>query len=123
MKKINPLFEGSELINRNVKSADPYGFLGNRDVLWVNLNAQELLELVYEEALISEDKYSEYINEKDRVISYEALDDILKLDELTEKRLLEKVMEKLKEECSEEINNFGGLRVLFNSGDEIIIKA
>ena len=123
MKKINPLFEGSELINRNVKSADLYGFLGNRDVLWVNLNAQELLELVYEEALISEDKYSEYINEKDRVISYEALDDILKLDELTEKRLLEKVMEKLKEECSEEINNFGGLRVLFNSGDEIIIKA
>lgn len=123
VKTVNPLFEGNELINSNVKSADPYGFLGNRDVLWVNLNAQELLELVYEEDLISEDRYLEYKDEEDRAISYEVLDGILELNELAEKRLIEKFMEKLKEECSEEINNFGGLRVLFNSGDEIIIKA
>lgn len=123
MKTVNPLFEGNELINSNVKSADPYGFLGNRDIIWVEINGQELLELVYEEGLISEDRYLKYKDEEDGVISYEALDDILELDKLTEKRLIEKVMEKLKEEYNEEINNFGGLRVLFKSGDEIIIKA
>ncbi len=123
VKTVNPLFEGNELINSNVKSADPYGFLGNRDIIWVEINGQELLELVYEEGLISEDRYLKYKDEEDGVISYEALDDILELDKLTEKRLIEKVMEKLKEEYNEEINNFGGLRVLFKSGDEIIIKA
>jgi hypothetical protein len=123
VKTVNPLFEGNELINSNVKSADPYGFLGNKDMLWVDLSAKELLELVYEEDLISEDRYLEYKDEEDRAISYEVLEGILELDELTEKRLIEKVMEKLKEEYSEEINNFGGLRVLFKSDDKIIIKA
>lgn len=123
VKTVNPLFEGNELINSNVKSADPYGFLGNKDMLWVDLSAKELLELVYEEDLISEDRYLEYKDEEERAISYEVLEGILELDELTEKRLIEKVMEKLKEEYSEEINNFGGLRVLFKSDDKIIIKA
>nr|DAI31950.1 MAG TPA: hypothetical protein [Caudoviricetes sp.] len=124
MKTIYPEFEGNELfINSNVKSTDPYGFLGNRDVLWVDISVQEMLELVYEADLISEDKYLEYKDEEDRTISYEVLDGILELDELVEDRLIEKFSAKLLNEYNEEINNFGGLRVLFDSGDEVIIKA
>lgn len=124
MKTIYPEFEGNELfINSNVKSTDPYGFLGNRDIIWVEINSQELLELVYEEGLISEDRYLKYKNEEDGIISYEVLEDILELDELVEDRLIEKFSAKLLNEYNEEINNFGGLRVVFDSGDEVIIKA
>lgn len=124
MKTIYPEFEGNELfVNSSVKSTDPYGFLGNRDVIWVDISVQELLELVYEENLISEDKYLEYKDEEDRDISYEVLEGILELDELAEDRLIEKFTKKLMDEYDEEIENFGGLRVVFGSGDEIIIKA
>lgn len=124
MKTIYPLFEGNELfINSNVVSTDPYGFLGNRDIIWVEINSQELLELVYEEGLISEDRYLKYKDEEDGIISYEVLEDILELDELVEDRLIEKFSAKLLNEYNEEINNFGGLRVVFDSGDEVIIKA
>ncbi len=124
MKTIYPEFEGNELfVNSSVKSTDPYGFLGNRDVIWVDISVQELLELVYEENLISEDKYLEYKDEEDRAISYEVLEGILELDELAEDRLIEKFTKKLMDEYDEEIENFGGLRVVFGSGDKIIIKA
>lgn len=124
MKTVYPEFEGNELfISSNAKSSDPYGFLGNRDIIWVNINGQELLELAYEEGLISEDRYLEYKDEEDGVISYEVLEGILELDELAEEKLIENVKKKLLSEYNEEIKNFGGLRVLFNSGDEIIIKA
>lgn len=124
MKTVYPEFEGNELfISSNVKSSDPYGFLGNRDIIWVEINGQELLELVYEEGLISEDRYLKYKDEEDGVISYEVLEGILELDELAEEKLIENVKKKLLSEYNEEIKNFGGLRVLFNSGDEIIIKA
>lgn len=124
MKTIYPEFEGNELfISSNVESSDPYGFLGNRDIIWVEINGQELLELVYEEGLISEDRYLEYKDEEDGVISYEVLEGILELDELAEDRLIEKFSAKLLNEYDEEINNFGGLRVVFDSGDEVIIKA
>lgn len=124
MKTVYPEFEGNELfINNRVKSSDPYGFLGNRDIIWVNISGQKLLELAYEEGLISEDRYLEYKDEEDGVISYEVLEGILELDELAEEKLIENVKKKLLSEYNEEIKNFGGLRVLFNSGDEIIIKA
>ncbi len=124
MKTIYPEFEGNQLfINSSVKSTDPYGFLGNRDIIWVEINGQELLELVYEEGLISEDRYLKYKDEEDGVISYEVLEGILELDELVEDRLIEKFSAKLLNEYDEEINNFGGLRVVFDSGDEVIIKA
>lgn len=124
MKTVYPEFEGNKLfISSNVESSDPYGFLGNRDIIWVEINGQELLELVYEEGLISEDRYLEYKDEEDGVISYEGLEDILELDELAEDRLIEKFSAKLLNEYDEEINNFGGLRVVFDSGDEVIIKA
>ena len=124
MKTVYPEFEGNELfISSSVKSTDPYGFLGNRDIIWVEINGQELLELVYEEGLISEDRYLEYKDEEDGVISYEVLEGILELDELAEDRLIEKFSAKLLNEYDEEINNFGGLRVVFDSGDEVIIKA
>ena len=124
MKTVYPEFEGNELfINNSVKSSDPYGFLGNRDIIWVNISGQELLELVYEEGLISEDRYLEYKDEEDGVISYEVLEGILELNELAEDRLIEKFSAKLLNEYDEEINNFGGLRVVFDSGDEVIIKA
>lgn len=124
MKTVYPEFEGNKLfISSNVESSDPYGFLGNRDIIWVEINGQELLELVYEEGLISEDRYLEYKDEEDGVISYEVLEGILELDELAEDRLIEKFSAKLLNEYDEEINNFGGLRVVFDSGDEVIIKA
>ena len=124
MKTVYPEFEGNKLfINSSVKSTDPYGFLGNRDIIWVEINGQELLELVYEEGLISEDRYLKYKDEEDGVISYEVLEGILELDELVEDRLIEKFSAKLLNEYDEEINNFGGLRVVFDSGDEVIIKA
>lgn len=124
MKTVYPEFEGNELfINSSVKSTDPYGFLGNRDIIWVEINGQELLELVYEEGLISEDRYLEYKDEEGGVISDEVLESILELDELAEDRLIEKFSAKLLNEYDEEINNFGGLRVVFDSGDEVIIKA
>ena len=124
MKTVYPEFEGNKLfISSNVESSDPYGFLGNRDIIWVEINGQELLELAYEEGLISEDRYLEYKDEEDGVISYEVLEGILELDELAEDRLIEKFSAKLLNEYDEEINNFGGLRVVFDSGDEVIIKA
>lgn len=124
MKTVYPEFEGNELfISNNVKSSDPYGFLGNRDIIWVEINGQELLELVYKEGLISEDRYLKYKDAEDEVISYEVLEGILELDELAEDRLIEKFSAKLLNEYDEEINNFGGLRVVFDSGDEVIIKA
>lgn len=124
MKTVYPEFEGNKLfISSNVESSDPYGFLGNRDIIWVEINGQELLELVYEEGLISEDRYLEYKDEEDGVISYEVLEGILELDELAEDRLIEKFSAKLLNEYDEEINNFGGLRMVFDSGDEVIIKA
>ena len=124
MKTVYPEFEGNELfINSSVKSTDPFGFLEDGDSLWVDISVQELLELVYEKNLISEDKYLEYKDEEDRVISDEVLESILELDELVEDRLIEKFSAKLLDEYDEEINNFGGLRVVFDSGDEVIIKA
>ena len=124
MKTIYPLFEGNELfINSNVASTDPDGFLEDDDSLWVDVSVQELLELVYRKNLISEDKYFEYMNKEDRVISDEVLEGILELDELVEDRLIEKFTKKLMDEYNEEIENFGGLRAVFDSGDEIIIKA
>lgn len=124
MKTIYPEFEGNELfINSSVKSTDPFGFLEDGDRLWVDVSVQELLELVYRKNLISEDKYFEYMNKEDRVISDEVLEGILELDELVEDRLIEKFTKKLMDEYNEEIENFGGLRAVFDSGDEIIIKA
>lgn len=122
MKTIYPEFEGNELfINSDVKRTDPDSFLDG-DSLWVDISVQELLELVYEKNLISEDKYSEYKDEEDRVISDEVLEDILELDELVEERLIEKFTGKLLDEYNEEIKEAGGLRVSFDSGDEIIIE-
>lgn len=124
MKTVYPEFEGNELfINSSVKSTDPNGFLEDGDSLWVDISVQEQLELVYENNLISEDRYLEYKDEEDRVISDEVLEGILELDELVEDRLIEKFSAKLLNEYDEEINNFGGLRVVFDSGDEVIIKA
>ena len=124
MKTVYPEFEGSELfINSNVVSTDPDGFLEDDDSLWVDISVQEQLELVYENNLISEDKYLEYKDKEDRVISDEVLESILELDELVEDRLIEKFSAKLLNEYNEEINNFGGLRAVFDSGDEVIIKA
>lgn len=124
MKTVYPEFEGNELfINSSVKSTDPFGFLEDGDSLWVDISVQELLELVYEKNLISEDKYLEYKDEEDRVISDEVLESILELDELVEDRLIEKFSAKLLDEYSEEIKEAGGLRVVFDSGDEVIIKA
>lgn len=124
MKTVYPEFEGNELfINSNVKSTDPFGFLEDGDSLWVDINVQEQLELVYENNLISEDRYLEYKDEEDRVISDEVLESILELDELVEDRLIEKFSAKLLNKYNEEINNFGGLRAVFDSGDEVIIKA
>lgn len=123
MKTLYPLFEGNELfINSSVKSTDPNGFLEDGDSCWVDISVQELLELVYENNLISEDRYFEYKDEEDRVISDEVLEDILELDELVEERLIEKFTGKLLNEYNEEIKEAGGLRVSFDSGDEIIIK-
>lgn len=122
MKTIYPEFEGNELfINSDVKRTDPDRFLDD-DSCWVDISVQELLELVYENNLISEDKYSKYKDEEDRVISDEVLEDILELDELVEERLIEKFTGKLLNEYNEEIKEAGGLRVSFDSGDEIIIK-
>lgn len=124
MKTIYPEFEGNELfINSSVKSTDPDGFLEDGDSCWVDVSVQELLELVYRKNLISEDKYFEYINKEDRVISDEVLEDILELDELVERRLIEKFSAKLLNEYNEEIKEAGGLRASFDSGDEVIIKA
>ena len=124
MKTVYPEFEGNALfISSNVKSSDPYGFLEDGDSCWVEINGQELLELVYEEGLISEDRYLKYKDEEDGVISYEVLEGILELDELAEDRLIEKFSAKLLNEYDEKINNFGGLRMVFDSGDEVIIKA
>lgn len=124
MKTVYPEFEGNELfINSSVERTDPFGFLEDGDRLWVDVSVQELLELVYRKNLISEDKYFEYINKEDRVISDEVLEDILELDELVEDRLIDKLTEKLLNEYSEEIEDCGGLRVSFDSGDEVIIKA
>lgn len=121
MKTIYPEFEGNELfINSDVERTDPDRFLDD-DSCWVDISVQELLELVYENNLISEDKYFEYKDEEDRVISDEVLEDILELDELAEKKLMEKFMDKLEEEYKEEIEDCGGLRVSFGSyGDRII---
>lgn len=122
MKTIYPEFEGNELfINSDVERTDPDRFLDD-DSCWVDISVQELLELVYENNLISEDKYFEYKDEEDRVISDEVLEDILELDELVEERLIQKFTEKLINEYNEEIKEAGGLRVSFDSGDEIIIK-
>ena len=124
MKTVYPEFEGNELfISNSVESTDPYGFLEDGDSCWVDVSVQELLELVYRKNLISEDKYSEYKDKEDRAISNEVLENILELDELVEDRLIEKFSAKLLNEYDEEINNFGGLRVVFDSGDEVIIKA
>lgn len=123
MKTVYPEFEGNELfINSSVGRTDPFGFLEDGDSLWVDISVQELLELVYEKNLISEDKYFEYKDEEDRVISDEVLEGILELDELVEERLIEKFTGKLLNEYNEEIKEAGGLRVSFDSGDEIIIK-
>lgn len=120
MKTVYPEFEGNELfISSSVKRTDPDRFLDN-DSCWVNISVQELLKLVYENDLISEDKYSEYEGKEDYIVSNEVLDDILELDKLAEKRLIEKFMEKLKEEYKEEIEDCGGLRVSFGSGDYLI---
>lgn len=111
---------GNELfISSSVKRTDPNRFLDN-DSCWANISVQELLKLVYENDLISEDKYSKYEGKEDYIVSNEVLDDILELNELAEKRLIEKFMEKLKEEYKEEIEDCGGLRVSFNSGDYLI---
>ena len=124
MKTIYPEFEGNELfINSSVESTDPDGFLEDGDSLWVDVSVQELLELVYRKNLISEDKYFEYINKEDRVISDEVLEGILELDGLVERRLINNFTEKLLNEYREEIKEAGGVKVVFNSGDEIIIKA
>lgn len=118
MKTIYPEFEGNELfINSDVERTDPDRFLDD-DSCWVDMSVQELLELVYEKDLISEDRYFEYKDEEDRVISDEVLEGILELDELAEKRFIEK----LKEEYKEEIEDCSGLRVSFGSYGDRIIK-
>lgn len=124
MKTVYPEFEGNELfINSNIVSTDPDGFLEDDDSLWVDISVQEQLELVYENNLISEDRYLKYKDAEDRVISDEILESILELDELVDEKLIEKFMDKLIAECKEEIKDCGGLRVSFDSGDERIIEA
>lgn len=123
MKTVYPEFEGNKLfISSNVKSSDPYGFLEDGDSCWADVSVQELLELVYRKNLISEDKYFEYINKEDRVISDEVLEGILELDELVERRLINNFTEKLLDEYREEIKEAGGVKVVFDSGDSVIIR-
>ena len=123
MKTIYPEFEGNELfINSSVKRTDPNGFLEDGDSLWADISVQELLELVYRKNLISENKYFEYKDKEDRIISDEVLEDILELDELVERRLINNFTEKLLDEYNEEIKEAGGLKVVFDSGDEVIIR-
>ena len=123
MKTVYPEFEGNELfINSSVERTDPFGFLEDSDRLWVDVSVQELLELVYRKNLISEDKYFEYINKEDRVISDEVLEDILELDELVERRLINNFTEKLLNEYREEIKEAGGVKVVFDSSDSVIIR-
>lgn len=64
----------------SVKRTDPYEFLEDDDSCWVDMSVQQLLELAYEKDLISEDRYFEYKDEEDRVISDEVLEGILELD-------------------------------------------
>lgn len=123
MKTVYPGFEGNELfINSSVESTDPDGFLEDGDSCWADVSVQELLELVYRKNLISEDKYFEYINKEDRVISDEVLEGILELDELVERRLINNFTEKLLGEYREEIKEAGGVKVVFDSGDSVIIR-
>lgn len=123
MKTVYPEFEGNELfINSNIVSTDPDGFLEDDDSLWADISVQEQLELVYRKNLISEDKYFEYINKEDRVISDEVLEGILELDGLVERRLINNFTEKLLNEYREEIKEAGGVKVVFDSGDSVIIR-
>lgn len=110
MKRVAPKIEGNELfINGRVEETNPDGFLEEWDSVWVEVSNEDLLNIALENNLISEEQIE--------------LDDIMnELEPLYENWMIGKFIDKLKGSYENDIEECGGLEVIFENGKRIVIK-
>jgi len=113
MKKVAPKIEGNELfINGRVEETNPDGFLEEWDSVWVEVSNEDLLDIALKNNLISEEQ-----------TEVEYLDNIMAdLEPLYENWMINKFIDKLKDNYEDDIEECGGLEVIFENGKRIVIK-
>jgi len=114
MKKVAPKFEGNELfINGEVRETNPDGFLEEWDSVWVEVTNNDLMDIALKHGLVTEEEASDH----------DILDDIMPdLEPLYENWMIGKFIDKLKGSYENDIEECGGLEVIFENGKRIVIK-
>lgn len=113
MKKVAPKFEGNELfINGEMEETNPDAFLEEWDSVWVEVSNEDLLDIALENNLISEEQ-----------TEVEYLDNIMAdLEPLYENWMIGKFIDELRGNYKDDIEECGGLEVVFENGKRIVIK-
>lgn len=111
MKRLYPEFEGNELFaNTRVEKTNPDGFLEDDDSIWVEVTNEDLLDIALNHGLVTEEA------------NHDVLDNIMAdLEPLYENWMINKFIDKLKDNY-EDIEECGGLEVIFENGKRIVIK-
>lgn len=112
MKRLYPEFEGNELFaNTRVEKTNPDGFLEDDDSIWVGVTNDDLMDIALNHGLVTEE------------VDHDALDDIMPdLEPLYENWMISKFIDKLKDNYEDDIEECGGLEVIFENGKRIVIK-
>ena len=112
MKRLYPEFEGNELFaNTRVEKTNPDGFLEDDDSIWVEVTNEDLLDIALNHGLVTEEA------------NHDVLDNIMAdLEPLYENWMINKFIDKLKDNYEDDIEECGGLEVVFENGKRIVIK-
>lgn len=112
MKRLYPEFEGNELFaNTRVEKTNPDGFLEDDDSIWVEVTNEDLLDIALNHGLVTEEA------------NHDVLDNIMAdLEPLYENWMINKFIDKLKDNYEDDIEECGGLEVIFENGKRIVIK-
>lgn len=112
MKRLYPEFEGNELFaNTRVEKTNPDGFLEDDDSIWVEVTNEDLLDIALNHGLVTEEA------------NHDVLDNIMAdLEPLYENWMINKFIDKLKDNYEDDIEECGGLEVVFKNGKRIVIK-
>ncbi len=112
MKRLYPEFEGNELFaNTRVEKTNPDGFLEDDDSIWVEVTNEDLLDIALNHGLVTEEA------------NHDVLDNIIAdLEPLYENWMINKFIDKLKDNYEDDIEECGGLEVIFENGKRIVIK-
>lgn len=113
MKRLYPEFEGNELFaNTRVERTNPDDFLEDDDSIWVEVTNEDLLDIALKNNLISEEQ-----------TEVEYLDGIMgELEPLYEKWMIDKFIEKIKDNYEDDIEKCGGLEIVFENGKRVVVK-